>query len=80
MNAPPTVAQRLAQNRAVRAPDDNRRTCLECRHCPRARLDGWGQCHNGRAAGFAQQRMEVGPQFAALPQRCHGFAEREGPA
>lgn len=66
---PRAEAEAVAARIARRAADDDRATCVECRHYAR------GKCGNRRRAGLWSP--EVGRDLAAIPQRCPAFAERE---
>lgn len=57
------TADRIAR----REPDDDRRTCPECRH------SAPGRCREHRRAGLSSG--EVGRDLAGLPQRCPGFEQ-----
>lgn len=61
------AAENLADRLVLRdRQGDDRRACLECRHYRHAR------CGNRQPAGL--HSAEVGPDLAALLQRCRGFA------
>lgn len=65
---PEAEALALSQRLAHRDADDDRVTCADCRHCRP------GQCGNHRRAGLTG--VAIGRDWAALLQRCSGFADR----
>lgn len=65
---PADLAAATAARIARRHADDDRRTCPECaRYRP-------GRCLRHRAAGLLAP--DVGPELAALPQRCPAFTAK----
>lgn len=62
---PPELAAATADRVARREADDDRRTCVECRHYAP------GRCRNHKRADL--RSPDVGRDLAALPQRCGGF-------
>jgi hypothetical protein len=61
---PADLAEATAARIARRQADDDRRTCPECPHYRP------GRCSRHRAAGLLHP--DLGPDLAALPQRCPG--------
>ena len=66
---PRDEAEATAARIARRDADDDRRTCVECRHYAP------GRCRNHRRTDL--RSPDVGRALAALPQRCGGFGRRD---
>jgi hypothetical protein len=66
---PEAEAERMAdQLTQLEREADDRRACVDCSH-----FRPWACTHPRRADLCGP---DIGPDFASLPQRCFGFAER----
>lgn len=63
-------AEALAERLTLRHTGDDRRTCIECKHCRPGLI-----CAAYRAAGVGR---ELGRDLATLLQRCPAFLANEG--